>query len=82
MPKNVIVYGLSNCPYCIMVKKFLEDNKIVFENKNVGEDKSAAREMIEKTRQKSVPVIDIEGKIIIGFDKEGISKELGIETNN
>lgn len=79
MPKNVIIYTLPTCPHCMAAKKFLEDNNIIFENKNVGEDKAAAMEMIRKTNQKAVPVLDIDGKLIIGFQKDVISKELEIK---
>lgn len=78
MEKKVIIYTLPTCPHCINAKKFLEENNVVFENKNVGEDRVVAKEMIIKSNQKSVPVIDIDGKIIIGFDKEEIIRELGL----
>jgi len=76
--KNVKVYSTATCPYCIMVKDFLNEKKIPFENVDVGADREGAKEMIEKSGQRGVPVIDIEGHIIIGFDKNAISKELGI----
>jgi len=60
------------------VKDYLRDNNIAFEEKNVGEDRAAAMEMIRKSGQQGVPVIDIEGNIIVGFDKEGIDKLLGL----
>jgi len=61
-----------------MVKEFLKEKNIPFENFDVGQDKEAMKAMKEKSNQFGVPVIDIEGKIIVGFDKEEISKELGI----
>jgi len=60
------------------VKDYLRDNNIVFEEKNVGEDRAAAMEMIRKSGQQGVPVLDIDGNIIVGFDKEGIDKLLGL----
>lgn len=78
MPKTVKVYSTSTCPYCAMVKNFLKEKNIAFEEINVGLDRVKAKEMIEKSGQMGVPVIDIEGKVIIGFDKEEITKELGI----
>jgi len=60
------------------VKDYLRDNNIAFQEKNVGEDRAAAMEMIRKSGQQGVPVIDIEGNIIVGFDKEGIDKLLGL----
>ena len=77
--KKVIVYSTSTCPYCAMAKNFLTENKIPFENIDVGKDREAAKLMIQKSGQMGVPVIDIDGKIIIGFDKSAITKELGLK---
>jgi glutaredoxin-like YruB-family protein len=76
--KNVKVYSTSTCPYCKMLKDFLQGENVAFENVDVGENHEAAKEMREKSGQLGVPVVDIEGKIIVGFDKEKITKELGI----
>ena len=62
-----------------MAKNFLTENKIPFENIDVGQDHEAARSMIQKSGQMGVPVIDIEGKIIIGFNKFAIMEELGLK---
>jgi len=78
MQKNVKVYSTPTCPWCIRVKQFLTDNKIDFQNIDVGSDQAGAEEMVEKSGQMGVPVIDIEGEIIVGFDKERISKALGL----
>lgn len=77
--KNVIVYSTATCPYCRMLKDFLQEKNIPFENVDVGQDHEAALEMREKSGQMGVPVLDIAGKIIIGFDKEEITRELGIK---
>lgn len=73
---KVVVYSTSMCPWCYKAKEFLKANKIKFEDKNVGDDKEAREEMIEKSGQMGVPVIDINGKIIVGFDVEAIKKAL------
>ena len=78
MAKKVIVYSTQTCPYCSMLKSFLKEKNVEFESKDVGKDKSAAKEMIDKSKQMGVPVTDIEGKMIVGFDKEAILKELGL----
>ncbi|MFN3966642.1 MAG: glutaredoxin family protein, partial [Endomicrobiia bacterium] len=78
MAKNVKIYTTSTCPYCHMLKSFLREKNIQFEDIDVGSSAEKAREMIKKSGQMGVPVVDIDGKIIIGFDKEAISKELGI----
>jgi len=73
---KVKIYSTPTCPYCDMAKKFLKENNIPFENIDVARDQKAAREIVEKTGQSGVPVIDIDGKIIIGFNKEPIKKAL------
>lgn len=74
----VTIYTTSVCPYCHMAKEYLEKNKIKFQDINVEEDEAAAREMIQKSHQMGVPVLDISGTIIVGFDKSGINKALGL----
>lgn len=77
--KKVVVYSTPSCPYCHLVKSFLEENNIEFSDSNVAEDEKAREEMIAKTNQMGVPVIDIEGEIVIGFDKPKISRLLDIK---
>lgn len=76
--KNVKVYSTPTCPYCIRAKQFLKDNNIVFQDYDVSADQTKAEEMIQKSGQMGVPVVDIEGELIIGFDKERIKQALGI----
>ncbi|MFH1421134.1 MAG: glutaredoxin domain-containing protein [Planctomycetota bacterium] len=78
MNKTVKIYSTATCPYCLMAKKFLDGKGIVYENYDVGKDQEKSKEMVDKSGQMGVPVLDIEGKIIVGFDKNEISKELGI----
>ncbi len=78
MAKNVLVYSTPTCPYCIRAKQFLKENNIQFTNYDVSSDKVKADEMVEKSGQMGVPVIDIEGEIIVGFDKDRIKQTLGI----
>ena len=78
MEKKVLVYSTPTCPYCIRAKQFLSENNIVFENIDVSADQEKAEEVIQKSGQMSVPVLDIGGEIIVGFDKERIKKTLGI----
>ena len=78
MPK-VKIYSTPTCPHCIAVKKFLKEHKIEFENIDVSEDEEKAKEMVEKSKQSGVPVIEIDGKIMVGFDEEEVSKALGIK---
>ena len=78
MAKNVKVYSTSTCPYCVKAKQFLKDNNIEFENIDVGANPDKAQEMVDKSGQMGVPVLEIDGKIVTGFDKDAISKALGI----
>ena len=78
MAKNVKVYSTPTCPWCIRVKQFLKENNIAFEDYDVGTDHAKGEEMVNKSGQMGVPVIDIEGEIIVGFDKERIKAALGL----
>jgi len=78
MSKKVKVYSTSSCPHCIKLKQFLKDNSIAFESVDVSSDPLGQREMVQVSGQMAVPVIDIEGKILVGFDKEELKAELGL----
>lgn len=73
---KVTVYSTQTCPYCHMAKEFLTQNKIPFKAVDVGVDEKAAEEMIKKSGQMGVPVIEIDSTIIVGFDKPAIKKAL------
>ncbi|HOK00661.1 MAG TPA: glutaredoxin family protein [Candidatus Pacearchaeota archaeon] len=75
---KVKIYSTPYCPYCVTLKNFLKQHNIEFEDIDVSENESALQEMVEKSKQMGVPVIDINGEIIVGFDKERISKLLNI----
>ena len=62
-----------------LYKEFFKEKNIEFEEVNVSEDRTAAMEMIEKSGQQGVPVIDIDGEIIVGFDKPRIKELLKLE---
>jgi glutaredoxin-like YruB-family protein len=78
MDKKVKIYSTPTCPWCIRTKQFLKDNNIVFEDIDVSSNQSAAEEMVQKSGQMGVPVLDIDGQIIVGFDKERIKTALGL----
>lgn len=78
MAKTVKVYSTPTCPFCIRVKQYLSENNVFFENFDVSLDQEKAEEMIKKSGQMGVPVLDIEGEIIVGFDRERINKALGL----
>ncbi|MFH1594637.1 MAG: glutaredoxin domain-containing protein [Candidatus Omnitrophota bacterium] len=78
MSKKVMVYSTPTCPYCIRAKQFLKDNNVPFSDIDVAADPDKGQEMVKKSGQMGVPVFDIEGEIIVGFDKDKIGKTLGI----
>ena len=75
---KTIIYSTEACPWCHVAKEFLTENKIEFESKDVAEDEAARGELLQKTGQLGVPVLDIDGTVIVGFDQEAIKKALGL----
>lgn len=78
MADKVTVYSSPSCPYCIRAKQFLKDNGVAFEDIDVSDDKEKAQEMVKKSGQMAVPVLEIDGKIIVGFDEGSIKDALGL----
>ncbi len=78
MNKTVKIYSTPTCPYCIRTKQFLKESNIVFEDIDVSVNQTAAEEIVRKSGQMGVPVLDIDGQIIVGFDKERIKAALGL----
>lgn len=76
MADKITVYSTSTCPHCKRVKSFLKENNVTFDNIDVSENQEKAKEMVEKSGQMGVPVLDIDGEIIVGFDKDKITKKL------
>jgi len=76
---KIIIYSTPSCPYCILAKEFFKKNDIEYIDYNVAEDIEKREEMIKKSGQMGVPVIDINGEIIIGFDKPRLSELLKIK---
>ena len=74
--KNITIYTTNSCPYCDSLKSFLSEKSIQYTEKNVEEDADARAEMLNKTNALSVPVIDIDGEVIVGFNKHDIEKAL------
>ncbi|NLZ49181.1 MAG: glutaredoxin family protein [Clostridiales bacterium] len=75
---SVTVYSTTTCPWCVKAKEYLKAKGIEFNDVNVSLDPAAAQEMIEKSGQRGVPVLDINGSIVVGFDKPQIDKLLGL----
>ena len=77
--KEVKVYSTPTCPYCKIVKKFLEDNSISYRDLNVAEDKAALDDIIKRSGQMGVPVIDIDGDLVIGFNQVKLKEKLKLK---
>ncbi len=72
------IYSTPACPYCVTLKTFLKEHNIEFEDIDVSADAKALDEMVKKSGQMGVPVTDIDGEIVVGFDKNKISRLLNI----
>jgi len=73
------VYSTPSCPFCFSLKEFLKENHIDFEDIDVSKDSNALEEMVKKSGQMGVPVADIDGHVVVGFDKKKISELLNIK---
>jgi glutaredoxin-like YruB-family protein len=76
---KIKIYSAPNCPWCQLAKEFLSEHQIPFEDIDVSQNEAALNEMISKTNQMGVPVIDIDGQIIIGFDKNRLMELLNLQ---
>ncbi len=76
--KKITVYSTPTCVYCTMAKNFFTKKGFEYAEHNVAEDLKARQEMVDKSHQLGVPVIDIDGEIFVGFDKSAIATALGI----
>ncbi|MDA1196899.1 MAG: glutaredoxin family protein [Nanoarchaeota archaeon] len=75
--EKVKVYSTPSCPWCVKAKEYLKEKNVEYEDIDVAEDEKARNAMIEKSGQMSVPVLDVHGTIIVGFDQDAIDKALG-----
>lgn len=75
---DVKVYSTPTCPYCKKVKQFLSENNVQFEDIDVSTNQVAAQEMVNRSGQMGVPVLDINGQIVVGFDKGKIKRLLDL----
>ncbi len=75
---EIKVYSTPTCPYCLRLKDHLKASNISFESIDVSENEAGLSEMVKLSGQMGVPVISIDGEVIIGFDKEKIDKKLGL----
>ena len=73
---NITIYSTPTCPYCKLAKQYLQGKNIPYKDIDVSVDEHAAHEMVQKSGQMGVPVIDIDGKIMVGFDKSAMEAAL------
>ena len=78
---NITIYSTPTCGYCRMAKEYLKSKNVPYTDVDVSLDRARAEEMIRKSGQFGVPVIDVDGKIIIGFDKRKLDQYAGITAN-
>jgi len=76
---KIIVYSTPTCPYCKLTKEFLGEKGIAFSEIDVSADPAAANEMVKKSGQMGVPVIDVDGKIIVGWNKSALEEAIGMK---
>ncbi|MEK9135060.1 MAG: glutaredoxin domain-containing protein [Patescibacteria group bacterium] len=76
---SIRVFSTPTCSYCQVLKSFLKEKSIVFEDIDVSQDEVALKEMVDKSGQMGVPVVDIDGQIVIGFDRNKIVELLKIK---
>jgi glutaredoxin-like YruB-family protein len=74
----IIVYSTPICPYCQMAKDFLKNNNIVFQEVDVSKNEQAFQEMVQKSGQMGVPVLDVHGTIVVGFDRRALNQLLNL----
>jgi glutaredoxin 3 len=80
--KKVKIYSTPTCHFCAMAKDYFKSNNVSYEDYNVATDADKRREMVDKSGQLGVPVIDIEGEIVVGFNRPKLAKLLGVSASN
>ena len=78
---RVIVFSTPTCPWCTRAKTYLRGRGVQFRDVDVSRDPAAARDLVRRTGQMGVPVIEIDGKAIVGFDQARIDAMLGLRPN-
>lgn len=76
---NITIYSTPTCGYCKMAKEYLTSKNIPYTEVDVSVDRAKQEEMIKKSGQYGVPVIDVDGKIIVGYDKRKLDEYAGIK---
>ncbi len=75
---QVLVFSTPSCPWCVRAKAYLRERQVPFRDVDVSRDAAAARDLVRRTGQMGVPVIEIDGRSIVGFDRTQIDRLLGL----
>lgn len=76
--KNITIYSTPTCVYCNHAKEFFKKNNIAYTEYNVASDQDKRKEMVTKSGQLGVPVIDVDGQVMVGFDEETLAGLVGV----
>lgn len=79
MDKHVTIYSTPTCHFCQMAKEFFAEKHIDYTNYDVSVDAAKRQEMIQMTGQLGVPVIVVDGSVMVGFDRDKLAAKLGVE---
>ena len=74
---NVTVYTSPECAWCLKVKEYLDSRHVAYEEVDVAANRELAREMVRKTHQRGIPVVEVDGEYIFGFDQDGLDSHFG-----
>ncbi len=74
--KKITIYSTPTCHFCNLAKDFFKEKGVKYEEFNVATDLAKRKEMVDKSGQMGVPVIDIGGSIVVGFDEEQVASLL------
>lgn len=77
--KNVTIYSTETCHFCGLAKEYMKNHNVAYTEHNVGTDIDKRKEMVEKSGQMGVPVIDVDGEVIVGFDEARLAELLGVK---
>lgn len=79
---TITVYSTPTCPYCKLVKEFLKEQSLAFEDVDVSADSEAAKHMVKLSGQMGVPVVDVGGQIIVGWNKNALEEVIRTQQSN
>jgi len=75
---RVVVFTTSTCPWCNRAKTYLRERRVPFREVNIEHDRHAAADLLRRTGQMGVPVIEIDGRPIVGFNRPEVDRALGL----